>query len=361
MTRFAFVLHPLTAKDAARKYSWARFLPDPWIEKILLGKKPSILSQITGIESKTGAKTSGVFIACPLTSSQLADKSLDDHSLNRLLEAAEIARQEGAQVMGLGAFTAITGDAGKTLSERAPIAITTGNSYTVATAIEGTLKACSLLGISPSDSVLAVAGATGSIGKTCAKVLASEFREVVLVGRDLARTQAIADELPNASATTDLTALKTADAVVSVTSSDSAIIEPGMLKAGSVVCDVSRPRDVSVRVAKERPDVLVIEGGVVKVPGAVDFGLDFGFPPQTAYACMSETMLLALENRCENYTIGKDVRTDQVEEMLALAQKHGFELAGFRSFERAVTDEEIDRVRRARKPSPSGTAIPASV
>jgi 16S rRNA (cytidine1402-2'-O)-methyltransferase len=39
-----------------------------------------------------------------------------------------------------------------------------------------------------------------------------------------------------------------------------------------------------VRVAAERPDVLVVEGGVVAVPGDVDFHLNFGFPPRTAKA-----------------------------------------------------------------------------
>jgi len=115
-----------------------------------------------------------------------------------------------------------------------------------------------------------------------------------------------------------------------------------------VVCDVARPRDVSVRVAKERPDVLVIEGGVVSVPGDVDFGMTFGFPPKTAYACMSETMMLALEDRPESYTLGKDVSVQQVEETLAMAKRHGFKLAGFRSFERAVDDESIKRAKAAR-------------
>jgi hypothetical protein len=31
--------------------------------------------------------------------------------------------------------------------------------------------------------------------------------------------------------------------------------------------------------------------------------------------------------------------------MDAMAQRHGFRLAGFRSFERAVTPEQIERVR----------------
>ncbi len=92
----------------------------------------------------------------------------------------------------------------------------------------------------------------------------------------------------------------------------------------------------------------MIEGGVVQVPGNVRFGFDFGFPGGTAYACMCETMMLALEGRAENFTLGKDVSVEQVDEITRIATKHGFRLAGFRSFERAVGEEAIDRARLAR-------------
>ena len=91
-------------------------------------------------------------------------------------------------------------------------------------------------------------------------------------------------------------ALNKADVVLTVTGSATPIIEPEDLKPGAVVCDVARPRDVSQQVAQARPDVLVIEGGVVQVPGLVNFGFDFGFPPGTSFACMAETMILALED-----------------------------------------------------------------
>jgi fatty aldehyde-generating acyl-ACP reductase len=96
--------------------------------------------------------------------------------------------------------------------------------------------------------------------------------------------------------------------------------------------------------------VLVIEGGIVKVPGNVQFNLNFGFPENTAYACMSETMILALEGdpSLYNFTVGKDVSVEQVDIITALAEKHGFELAQFRAFERAVDDAAIDRARKAR-------------
>jgi predicted amino acid dehydrogenase len=137
------------------------------------------------------------------------------------------------------------------------------------------------------------------------------------------------------------------------------VIHPDQLKSGCVVTDVARPRDVSLEVAKQRDDVLVIEGGVVAVPGAnLDLGFNFGFEPRTAYACMSETMMLALDGRYESFTLGKTVSREQVEIMRTLAAKHGFKLAGYRSFEKPVTEAQIERIREnAQRRKASGKAL----
>lgn len=346
--KFAFVVHPISVRDVARKYPIARFFPDAVIETALKFKKPIVASHVTGIQSLTGETLEGVFIGCPMTPRQMVEMDIE-YVYGRIVECAELAAKEGAKIIGLGAFTSVVGDGGVTIASRSPIAVTTGNSYTVASAIQGTLKACDLLGIDKSKATLAVVGATGSIGQTCATTLSREFASTYLVGRSVERTKALEAVIPRSSATTDVNVIKGADVIVTVTSSDSAIIEPKHLQPGAVVCDVARPRDVSVRVSKERPDVLVIEGGVIRVPGEnVDFGIEFGFPPSTAYACMSETMILALENRAENFTLGKSVSEAQVEEISGLAAKHGFELAGFRSFEKAVSEESIEAARKAR-------------
>ncbi|MFA5882123.1 MAG: shikimate dehydrogenase, partial [Eubacteriales bacterium] len=107
----------------------------------------------------------------------------------------------------------------------------------------------------------------------------------------------------------------------------------------------SRPRNVSRQVAELRNDVLVIEGGLVEVPGDVNFNLNFGFPPGMAFACMAETMILALEKRYESFTLGRDLNFKQVAEIDKLAKKHGFKVAGFRSFEKAVTEAEIHNIK----------------
>jgi predicted amino acid dehydrogenase len=149
---------------------------------------------------------------------------------------------------------------------------------------------------------------------------------------------------------TDMQAVAQADLILAVTSALEAVIEPEHLKPGAVVCDIARPRDVSAQVAAKRDDVLVIDGGMVAVPGPVDFHFNFGFPPGMAYACMAETMALTLEGRLEDYTLGKQIRVEQVEEITAMAKRHGFKLGGFRSFERPITPEHIERVKvRARE------------
>lgn len=352
MTPFAFVIHPIDVRnDVARKYPIARWLPIPVIEWFLKRKKAQVISHVTGIESVTGAKTEGWFIGCALTPKMMLELPLE-FVYDRIVECCELAAQQGAKIIGLGAFTAVVGDGGLTVAKRSPIAVTTGNSYTVATAIDGALEAAHLMGIETQQATLAVVGATGSIGRTCAQLMAPKFAKTLLIGRDLERTREVAELAQgNVVATTDIHAIKDADVIITVTSAAQEIIQPDELKSGAVVCDVARPRDVSVRVAKERPDVLVIEGGVVAVPGPVDFGFRFGFPEKTAYACMSETMILALEDRPESFTLGKEVSPEQVEEMQRLARKHGFHLAGFRSFERPVTQETIDKVKESVKRS----------
>ena len=145
---------------------------------------------------------------------------------------------------------------------------------------------------------------------------------------------------------TSLNVLAEADLILTVTSAVQEVIQPEFLRPGSVVCDVARPRDVSAMVAAVRNDILVIDGGMVDVPGPVDFHFNFGFPPGKAYACMAETIALALEGRFEDYTLGKDISRQRVEEITSIAAKHGFRLSGFHSFEREVTEEQIESVRK---------------
>jgi predicted amino acid dehydrogenase len=348
---FAFIIHPVTgAKDVARKYPLLRLMPESLLERVLRRMAPKVVSEITGTKSLTGAEAHGWFVGCPLTPRQFLDLPTD-FVLAKIIKAARVAQDLGAKIVGLGAMTSVVGDAGITVAGNVDIAVTTGNSYTVWTAVEGARSAAELMGTRLSEAQVAVVGATGSIGQVCVRIMAEHCPSVTLIGRNEARLADVAagvNGTAQITCTTDASAgLRDADIVITVTSAVDTVIPGEALKPGAVVCDVARPRDVSRQVMRSRPDVLVIEGGAVLVPGDVDFHFNFGFPPKTSYACMAETMILALEERYENFSIGRDLTVERVKEIAALAGKHGFRLAGFRSFERQVTDEYIEGVKKA--------------
>lgn len=353
-------MHPLEAKrDIARKYPFVKFLPESWIEWGLTKKGPMLVSHVTGVRSDTGVEAEGWFVGCPLTPKQMMTLPID-FVWKKIIGAARLAQELGAGIVGLGAFTSVVGDGGKTIAENVDIAVTTGNSFTVAMAIEGAIKAAEMMDVEPAKAHVAVVGAAGSIGRTCAEIMCRKSARMTLVGLEKDPLSEIAEDLRTKGAAEIDTSssveqgIRDADIVIAVSSAVHAIIHPSYIKSGAVVCDVARPRDVSKRVVEERDDVLVIEGGVVSIPGDVDFNFDFGFPPKTAYACMSETMALALDGRYENFTLGKEVSVRQVEEISSIAGKHGFKLAGFRNFERAVTDELIERTRENARKKRSG-------
>lgn len=350
MQRFAFIIHPLVAKDILRKYSFAKQIPENCLEFFAKYIPPFKLSHITGIKSPH-AEAEGWFIACPLTAKQMLELP-EKVVLDKIIQCGKIAEKLGAKIVGLGAFTSVVADAGITIAKNLNIAVTSGNSYTVATALEGTREAAKLMGIDFLQSNVVIIGATGSIGAACAQILVKECKSLSLVARNLDNLLVLSNKLKaqgydNIKISSEVKkSLRKADIVMAVTSAVDCIIEPEDLKPGAIVCDVARPRNVSKDVALNRKDVLVIEGGIVRVPGDVDFGFDFGFPSKTSYACMAETMLLALEGRYENFTLGRDLSVEQIEYITKLAKKHDFHLAGFRNFERPVTDNEIETIQR---------------
>ncbi|MBT9129828.1 MAG: Aminotransferase PigE [candidate division WS2 bacterium] len=350
MEKFAFILHPISYQDLTRKYSWANYLPSSLVLEYVKRKKPFIVSHIKGIKSTfTGEEIEGFFIACPLITQQMVDLPLP-YVYNKIIESGRLAQEAGAKIVGLGAFTSVVGDGGITIKKHLDIDITTGNSYTVASAIEGTYEALKLLEVEAEGATLAVVGATGSIGKAVALLMAPSFKKTYLVGRNADKTKALISSFQDRNldityTTSIVEGVKEADAIITVSSAVEEVIHPEMLKPGSVVCDVARPRDVSPKVAKARNDVLVIEGGVVQVPGNPSFNFNFGFPPGLAYACMSETMILTLEKRYDSFSIGKDLDIEKVKEISGFANKHGFKLAGFRCFEKVLNSSDIYKIK----------------
>jgi predicted amino acid dehydrogenase len=138
-------------------------------------------------------------------------------------------------------------------------------------------------------------------------------------------------------ASVELGALRRPDVIVLLTSASEALLRSEHLRPGAIVLDDTQPRNTDPGLQRTRPDVLIVDGGLVSVPG-VHITSNIDLPPGHVYACLAETMLLALEGRREHFGIGEPT-ADQAEHMLRLAEKHrhlGFRLAPLRSFGRRL-------------------------
>jgi predicted amino acid dehydrogenase len=113
-----------------------------------------------------------------------------------------------------------------------------------------------------------------------------------------------------------------------------------------VITDVARPLDMSPEDIAKRPDVLVIESGEIELPGEVRMR-SIGLPDGVAYACLAETIVLALEGRYENFTVGRNISWPKVKEIYRLGLKHGMKLATISGVNGPYSDEDFDRVRSA--------------
>jgi predicted amino acid dehydrogenase len=366
VNRWAFVIHPLSQeyfKNVKPIELLSRVSPPVFldvVEKAMAYAPPFVYSHVTGIKSPTGVESEGWLISVGGTPKEIMSHS-PEFTYRRLLDAARVARSLGAQIMGLGAFTKVVGDAGLTVARRASLPITTGNSYSASGALWAAHDAMRRMGlVSPAAKdgqrlrfKAMVVGATGSIGSVCARLLATVAAEVYMVSPETAKLLSlkgsILKETPDAklflSSSTDRD-IAGMDMIVTATSgAGKKILDIMKVKPGCVITDVARPLDLPPEEVARRPDVLVIESGEIQLPGKVKMG-NIGLPKGVAYACLAETIVLALEGRFENFTVGRNIEWEKVREIYRLGLKHGMKLAAISGVNGPFTDADIRRVRR---------------
>jgi len=350
------------------------------LEKVMAYAPPFVYSKVEGIKSPTGVEAEGWLISVGGTPKEIMGHT-PEFTYRRLLAAADMAKRLGAQIMGLGAFTKVVGDAGVTVAKRASLPITTGNSYSASGALwaahDALLRMKLLPPIKGKERVkfkAMVVGATGAIGAACSRLLVRAAEEVTLVSPEtaklLALKESILQQTPDArvvlSARAD-THIAEMDMIVTATSgAGKKVLDIMKVKPGCVITDVARPLDLPAAEVAKRPDVLVIESGEILLPGEVSMK-NIGLPKNVAYACLAETIVLALEGRFENFTVGRSIEWEKVREIYQLGLKHGMKLAAISGVNGVFSDADIERVRelalaaRAKRAAPRRKATGATV
>jgi len=378
--KFAFLVHPLNLNNYHEFDPTLSSLTREELQKLSeIGSeiiKPFIIGR-TKVISLYGNSAYGEFITLSYTAKQMRELP-PKKVLKALEEALELALKIGARIVGLGAYTSVISRGG-TLLKGKYLPLTTGNSYTVASSIEAIKLAAQKLNVNLSQSTVAVIGATGSIGRALAILLGEEVHKIILVGNpkhpksSLRRLNTVGVDLcihlttqiekewkpPNGSIgecisvvedleeagfleiTTNLDdAVSKSQVIVTATNSPTDLINPDIVTPGVIICDISRPPNVNPNIKELRPDVLVIDGGIIEIPGRPSLGWNFGLEKGLVYACIAETMMLALEHNYIDISLGTDLSIENILYFRELAKKHGFKLSQLRSFDRPITEKD---------------------
>ena len=336
--------------------------------------------------SATGVELDFVMYPLGLTSNRIA-RMLADNDLGRLRDAIDeriqTAQQDGCQVAGLGMFTSVVTNNAKSV-RATNIALTTGNSLTVAMSVEAVLQA---MAEQPQQLWrAAVIGAAGNIGRIYATALSTHCRQLLLIGSGRAGSdkrlqqsvcqiyqhcwQQLVDAVPatgicqqlvqhptiaqwlaqpelapaqagqaifelmadEAKAplllSDDIRLVQGCEVVVCATNAADAFLPVELLRHGTVICDVSVPHNLDEQALAGRPDLVCIRGGIVATPHGESLpeNVRAYLQPGQIYACMAETIVLGMENHFHHYSYG-DLDIRNVAEIHRLAAHHGFGLA----------------------------------
>jgi predicted amino acid dehydrogenase len=299
----------------------------------------------------------GWLIALGVTPEQMQAHG-PEFTTKRILEAAEIAKKKGAQIMGIGLLPKAMKDTSLDVAKHAVLPITTGNSYFASSALWAGAEAVRKMGMTrlKNKKVLRakamVIGATGAVGVICSHLLARAFEEVHLVGRNIAKLLALQDsveeEVPSVKlrvSTRSDKNLSDMDMIVAASSGTRGVLDIMQVKPGCVIIDMNLPSVFTKEDVAKRPDVLVIRGGEIRLPGEHVEMKDIGLPPGVVYAGLAETITLALEGRFEVFTVGTSPQWDNVREIYRLGLKHGMQLAAISGVDGIYSEEEIVRAK----------------
>lgn len=329
----AFLVHPRTdmARDLGGLCRPLGWVPNGVYQGLLRRiRVPSVVTGTVRYQDAPGT-LAGWIITVPLSPAELLTGSRRVQGV--IARAVAKAQRLGAKTVGLGALTAPATAGGALFRGREDIGVTNGNAFTAAMTFLGVQR---LLALCPPNARIALVGASGSVGTCLSELLARRTpNPLLLLARNEVRLQGLQARLGagRAESSTELAHLRGADLVVLLTSAADAVLRSEHLKRGAIVLDDTQPRNTRPELLLERPDIRIVDGGLVSVPGVIRRGF-IGLPQGVAYACLAETLLLGLDGHQGHFSLGAP-SVAQAEHMLALAQRYshlGFTLAQPHSF-----------------------------
>jgi acetylornithine/succinyldiaminopimelate/putrescine aminotransferase/predicted amino acid dehydrogenase len=357
--RFAFVVHLLSSGDLRRFDPTLAPFADDALEalrsRISQFVKPFPHGQLS-IETADGSVAEGELIVLPKLPAELL--ALQGHVAVDLVQSAvDLAVDRGAEVVGLGGFSSIVADGGLPLRRQSGLRVTSGNSLTTWAAARAVEIACANHGLTLADSVVAVVGAAGAIGLALSLFFAERAAKLILVGnprapassltklrkvaedcrrhitagKSLSSPHEVANTQPAKHAAVDIVIttdidrdLPSADVVVTATNAIRPFVASHHLRQRALICDVSRPLNISPDLIAARPDLRLASGGLVRAPKSAVLGhIEEPGQHEVLMACAAETIVLALSGHQSSHLCGP-LDIDTIYNVGRLADGFGF-------------------------------------
>ncbi len=341
----AFLIHPMTVDYIwqADRFRWVSALsrrgliPERVVRWLIRFARPMKVDELRSIATADGRSARVYLIGVPMLPDQIRSES--GLAVRRAVEAAQLAANLGATVLGLGAYWSVVGNKGIDVQAQSPIAITNGGAYTAGTvkmAVPTILARLRSRGIDPSGATAAVVGANGVVGFGICRALVGHVGRLIMVGTDEERLRRSKELLvrralgTSVDTTTSYDLLSEAQVVFTATSHPQPIIFARHVRPDALVVDLGRPPDVDPSVAAV-PGVEVIPGGVVRLPGTPDVPAYFDYSqygPGLVPACLAETLIIALDGCHDRVSLGDRTKTEHIDYFVERGRAAGFEVLG---------------------------------
>ncbi len=345
--RFSFILHLLLPEEIERNGMSSELIPygvsvDKEVETMLKQAQIVEYGSSMQITSQNGESCTGNNWIIPLTPQGILQNQ--NLALEMTINACQIAQEQGAEIIGLALMLGKIGRRGLDIRQRVDIPMTNGDSYLVFNCLQVLMRLLNFFEWEPKKVKVAIYGFPSTIGTLLTECLLSLGTNITLIAKPTRHAQRLINQISNKyHASLELAhSIKEAQKdckVIFTVGAEGQIVNVDKLAKPAIIIDVSFPRNALIR-GKE---ALVIDAGMVSLAGR---SLNVsGFYPNKVLPCLAELIILSLEERREDYSLGKNLTLGKVEEIGNLAQKYGVEVDALYSFGKPIDMEYLSHFK----------------
>jgi predicted amino acid dehydrogenase len=331
MKAFAYLACPKTPQQLRRILPFTRFVPQSLLKPILNKFiNPAKIARYT-IYPKKGRGILGYFLLCPLfnTHGPIEDPGF---IYEKILSAAELAKQLGAQILGINGCTTLLQEKEPLIAKKSKIPITTGNTFTAWSIIEAIYRTTRIQNIPLATSTMLIIGATTPVASLCAQRFSPVVKHLILACEKKEKLNQLKEKLSHHNSliitiTESLPdAIPEADIIVNTLYSNNILqVQQDRLKPGVLICTFTCNDEKHTQLLPGQ-NIHIVRAGLVKPSLASQFSPFKGLPPAIIPTHLAETLLLTIEKRFVSYSVGEYINPDKLEEIANIAVKHGFEI-----------------------------------